>query len=74
MAEHEPVIAPDQLKPVSRKIGRTAAVITALLLVAMIFHNNDISGTELVWLVGLALALIGAIIVDAVLRRNGLRS
>ena len=73
MAEHEPVLAPDQLKPGARKAGRIGAVVTALILVAMLFRNNDISGTEKIWVVGIALGLIVAIGADTVLRRNGLR-
>ena len=73
MAEHEPVVAPDQLKPGSRKSARIGAVLTAVILVAMLFGNNDISGIEKIWVVGIAVGLIVVLGVDAVLRRNGLR-
>ncbi len=74
MAEHEPVVAPDQLKAPSRRLGRIGAVLTALILVAMLFGNNDISGIEKIWAVGIAVGLIAIVGVEAVLRRNGLRS
>lgn len=74
MADSDPVIAPDQLKPGSRKGGRIGAVFVALALVLMIFNNNDVSGVEKLWLVGTAVALITVVVGDAVLRRNGLRS
>lgn len=66
--------SPDQHKPGHRRAGRIGAVVVALLLVAMIFHNNEVSGTAKLWLVGFAVALLGAVVGDAILRRNGLRS
>ena len=74
MAEHEPVIAPDQKKPGHRKGGQIGAVVVAISLVLMQFCNNEVSGIERIWLNGIAAALILAVIGDAVLRRNGLRS
>lgn len=74
MAGEEPVVAPDQLKPGHRKSSRIGAVIVALSLVAMMFGNNVVSGAAKLWLVGVAVALVGWLVVDAILRRNGLRS
>ena len=73
MAGNEPVTSPDQHKPGNRKAGRIGAVVTALLLVSMIFNNNDVSGTAKIWLIGIALGLLAIVVGDAVLRRNGLR-
>jgi integral membrane sensor domain MASE1 len=73
VAEHEPVVAPDQLKPGASKSARIGAVLTAVILVAMLFGNNDISGTEKIWVVGIAVGLIAVLGIDAVLKRNGLR-
>jgi hypothetical protein len=74
VAGSEPVTSPDQHKPGHRRAGRIGAVVVALLLVAMIFHNNEVSGTAKLWLVGFAVALLGAVVGDVILRRNGLRS
>lgn len=73
VAGSEPVTSPDQHKPGHRRAGRIGAVFTALALVAMMFGNNDVSGTAKLWLVGTAVLLLGAVIGDVVLRRNGLR-
>ena len=46
----------------------------AISLVLMIFCNNVVTGVEKLWLVGIAVILVGWVIVDSILRRNGLRS
>lgn len=73
MAEHEPVIAPDQKKPGHRRGGQIGAVVVAISLVLMQFCNNEVTGVERIWLNGIAALLILAVIGDIVLRRNGLR-
>ncbi len=72
MADNEPVLAPDQLKPGARKSGRVGAVVSALILLAMIIGNHE-GNTENVWLIVIAAGLILAVVADSVLRRNGLR-
>ncbi|HEX2771990.1 MAG TPA: hypothetical protein VHN18_06115 [Micromonosporaceae bacterium] len=76
MAGSEPVTSPDQRRPGHRRAGRVGAIVVAILLVAMamISPNNDVSGITKLWLIGIALGLVGAVVGDAVLRRNGLRS
>jgi hypothetical protein len=74
VAGEEPVVAPDQLKPGHRRSGRIGAVVVAISLVLMIFCNNVVTGVEKLWLVGIAVVLVGWVIVDSILRRNGLRS
>jgi hypothetical protein len=74
VAGEEPVVAPDQLKPGHRRSGRIGAVVVAISLVLMIFCNNVVTGVEKLWLVGIAVILVGWVIVDSILRRNGLRS
>jgi hypothetical protein len=74
VAGEEPVVAPDQLKPGHRKSGRIGAVVVAISLVLMIFCNNVVTGVAKLWLVGIAVILVGWVIVDSILRRNGLRS
>jgi sugar phosphate permease len=69
----EPVYSPDQLKPGNRKWGRIGAIGTAVLIL-MLFWGNHEGNTENIYLLLTALALIGAVIADAVLRRNGLKS
>ena len=72
MAE-EPVYAPDQLKPGNRKWARRGAIGTAVILLLMLWGNHE-GNTENIWLIGTALLLIGVLVVDAVLRRNGLKA
>ena len=73
VADSEPVTAPDQLKPGHRKSGRIGAVVVAISLVLMTFCNNEVSGTEKLFLWGTALILVLAVVLDSILRRNGLR-
>ncbi len=71
MAE-EPVYAPDQLKPGNRKWARIGAIGTAVLILALFWGNHE-GNTENVYLVLFAVGLIGWVIADVVLRRNGLK-
>ena len=71
MAE-EPVYAPDQLKPGSRKWARRGALGTAVILLLFFWGNHE-GNTENVYLLVIALALIGLVALDAVMRRNGLK-
>ncbi|MFC0006116.1 MULTISPECIES: DUF2631 domain-containing protein [Micromonospora] len=73
MAGSEPVTAPDQHKPGHRKAGRIGAVLSALVLLAMLCGNHE-GKVEDLWLIGIAVVLLAIVIGDAVLRRNGLRS
>jgi hypothetical protein len=72
-AESDPVYSPDQLKPGNRKRGVKGAVISAIVLL-MFFWGNQEGNTEKIFLVVIAVGLIAAVVGDAVLRRNGLRS
>jgi hypothetical protein len=72
VADEEPVVAPDQLKPGFRRAGQIGGIITILALLAMVPANHDMSGT--VWLVSIAALIAAAMIADVVLRRRGLRS
>ncbi|GAB1693910.1 DUF2631 domain-containing protein [Krasilnikovia sp. M28-CT-15] len=71
MAE-EPVYAPDQLKPGNRKWARIGALGSAAVML-MFFWGNHEGNTENLWLAVIALLLVGAVVADAVLRRNGLK-
>lgn len=71
-AESDPVYAPDQLKPGNRKWARRGALGSAVVLL-MFFWGNQEGNTEKIFLVGTALLLVGAVVGDAVLRRNGLK-
>jgi hypothetical protein len=68
----EPVYAPDQLKPGNRKWARRGALGTAVILLLFFWGNHE-GNTENVYLVVIALMLVGAVALDAVLRRNGLK-
>ena len=71
-AESDEVYAPDQLKPGNRKMARLGALGAAAVML-MFFWGNHEGNTENVFLVLFALALVGAVIGDVVLRRNGLK-
>jgi sugar phosphate permease len=71
-AETDEVYAPDQLKPGNRKRARRGAIISAIILL-MFFWGNHEGNTENIFLVIFAVGLIGALVADVVLRRNGLR-
>ena len=71
MAE-EPVYAPDQLKPGNRKWGRRGAIISAVVILLYLWGNHE-GNTENIFLIVTALILVAAVVVDAVLRRNGLK-
>jgi hypothetical protein len=73
MADNEPVYAPDQLKPTNLKKARIGAIGSAIVLLAMVYGNHE-GNVENIFLVVVAGLLVGAVVVDAVLRRNGLRS
>ncbi|GAB3160636.1 hypothetical protein GCM10027290_66900 [Micromonospora sonneratiae] len=73
MAGSEPVTSPDQRKPGNRKAGQIGAVVTAALLLLMMIGNHE-GNVENIWLIGLAVGLLGIVLGDIVLRRNGLRS
>jgi hypothetical protein len=68
----EPVYAPDQLKPGNRKWARRGAIGSAVVILLYLWGNHE-GNTENVFLIVTALLLIGAVVMDAVLRRNGLR-
>jgi Protein of unknown function (DUF2631) len=74
VAGDEPVTSPDQHRPtVSKRLARLGAVVTILILVAMTFvpHEGNI---ENIYLIGLAALILLIMILDFILRRNGLRS
>jgi sugar phosphate permease len=71
-AESDPVYAPDQLKPGNRKMARRGALGTAVVMLLFFWGNHE-GNTENIFLVLFALGLIGAVIADTVLRRNGLK-
>ena len=72
MAE-EPVYSPDQLKPGNRKWARRGALGSAVILLLFFWGNRE-GNTEYVFLVLIALGLVGIVVADAVLRRNGLKA
>jgi len=72
--DEEPVTSPDQLKPtVKPRAARIGAVLTILILVALTLGNH-LGHTQDVWLIGLAGLIALMLVLDIVLRRNGLRS
>ena len=72
--EHDaPVTSPDQHKPAHTKALRIGAVVSAIILLLMIMGNHE-GDIENLWLALIAGGLILMLIIDWMLRRNGLRS
>jgi hypothetical protein len=72
VSEHEPVTAPDQLKPGHPRAARIGAAVSALFLLTMLIGNHHGRIEDIFLIVGAGL-LVLAIVGDWVLRRNGLR-
>jgi len=72
MAGNEQVTAPDQHKPGHPRAARLGAAVVALALLGMLFGNHT-GRVEDVWLVALAGSFALLLVVDWLLRRNGLR-
>jgi hypothetical protein len=68
-----PVTSPDQHKPANMKALRIGAVVSAIILLLMTMGNHE-GRVEDIFLALSAAGLILLLIVDWVLRRNGLRS
>jgi hypothetical protein len=74
VAGDEPVTSPDQHKPmVSPRLARAGAVFGILALLAMLKGNHQ-GNVENYFLIGFAALLLLILILDVVLRRNGLKS
>jgi Protein of unknown function (DUF2631) len=73
VAGDEPVTSPDQHKPANMKLLRVGAVVTAVILVLMVLGNHE-GSIEDIFLAVVAGGLILLLVIDWVLRRNGLRS
>jgi hypothetical protein len=73
VAGDEAVTSHDQHKPANMKMLRVGAVVTAVILLLMVMGNHQ-GRVEDIFLVAVAGGLILMLIVDWVLRRNGLRS
>jgi hypothetical protein len=74
VASEEPVTSPDQHKPtISRRLARTGAVLTILVLGAMIFPRNYEGFVAVFTVLGVAALILFLLISDWLLRKNGLR-
>jgi hypothetical protein len=72
---HEEVTSPDQhRRTVSPRLARLGAIVSAIALVLMALVGNHQGGVEKVFLIAIAGLLVVIVILDAVLRRAGLRS
>ncbi|WP_239086927.1 DUF2631 domain-containing protein [Catellatospora methionotrophica] len=72
MAAEEPVTSPDQHAPTPVKAARIAGTVVIVMLLLMLFGNHE-GNVESIWLIGIAGLLAVIMIIDIVLRRNGLR-
>lgn len=67
------VTAPDQHKPGANRSARIGAVATAAILLLMLFGNNHRGNIENIFLIGTAALIILWLVVDWVLRREGIK-
>jgi hypothetical protein len=72
VATEEPVTSPDQNKPTPRKLMRIGSIGIVIVLLLMLFGNNEVN-TGAPWLIGIAGTIVLLLIADAALHRNGLR-
>jgi uncharacterized protein DUF2631 len=67
------VVSPDQVKTLNRKWPRIGAFVTAVIMLLMLIGNQK-GHVEDIFLIGTAALLIGAVVADWLLRKNGLRA
>ncbi|MBX6356341.1 MAG: DUF2631 domain-containing protein [Micromonosporaceae bacterium] len=72
MADQEPVTSPDQHKPDNRRAAQIAGTISIIVLLLLTIGNHE-GHVEDIFLVGFAALIAAILILDSVLRRNGLR-
>jgi membrane protease YdiL (CAAX protease family) len=68
----EQITSPDQRKPLNRKAARVGAIICAIICLLMTIGNHE-GHVEDVFLVVTAALLVLAVVLDWLLRKNGLR-
>jgi hypothetical protein len=66
------VTSPDQHKPTPIRAIRIVSIVIIVAMVLMLFGNNEVS-TGAPWVLGISGGIALLLIIDAVLRRNGLR-
>ncbi len=72
--DDETVTSPDQHRPmVSKGLARFGAVVTILALLAMLWGNHE-GNVENIFLIGTAAILLLVLLLDWILRKNGLKS
>lgn len=72
----QPVTSPDQHKPGPTRAARVGAIITVALLLMMAFcahGGSQENRVGLVFLLLIAAVIVGVLVTDWLLRRNGLR-
>jgi hypothetical protein len=72
VADQEPVTSPDQHKPDNRRAAQIAGTISIIVLLLLTIGNHE-GHVEDIFLVGFAALIAAILILDSVLRRNGLR-
>jgi len=73
VAGDEPVTSPDQHKPGPKRAARVGAVLTIVVLLAMVCGNHR-GRVEDIFLISGAVILAAIVVGDWLLRKNGLRS
>jgi hypothetical protein len=67
------VTAPDQHKRGANRSARIGAVVVAAILLLMMLGNNHRGNIENIFLIATSTAIILALVVDWVLRREGIK-
>jgi len=72
VSDEEPVTSPDQHKPTPVKAGYIAAIVTAGIMLLLLVGNHK-GHVEDIWLIGIAVVLVGIVLFDWWQRRTGLK-
>jgi hydrogenase-4 membrane subunit HyfE len=68
----EIVTSPDQHKPGPKKAAYVGAIVSTVILLLMLLGNHR-GRVENLWVIGVAVLIIGALVTDWILRKSGIK-